>query len=90
MAFRTVVVQNRCKLEYSLNYLICRKGNDVTRIVIDEIKTLVIDSLQVSITSGLINELTNKNANLKNAIKVSVYANFLKKFFILHLLFRLP
>lgn len=64
MAFRTVVVQNRCKLEYSLNYLICRKGNDVTRIVIDEIKTLVIDSLQVSITSGLINELLKKKVKI--------------------------
>ena len=64
MAFRTVVVQNRCKLEFSINYLICRKGNDVTRIVIDEIKTLVIDSLQVSITSGLINELLKKKVKI--------------------------
>ena len=24
MAFRTIVIKNRCKLEYSLNYLVCR------------------------------------------------------------------
>lgn len=26
MAFRNIIIQDRCKLEYSLNYLICKKG----------------------------------------------------------------
>ena len=64
MAFRTLVIESRCKLEYSLNYLICRKGNEVNRVVIDEIKTLVIDSLQVSITTSLITELVKKKVKI--------------------------
>ena len=64
MAFRTVVIKNRCKLEYSMNYLICRKQDEEVRILLDEIKTLVIDSLQVSITSYLIFELADKNIKI--------------------------
>ncbi|MCR4661802.1 MAG: type II CRISPR-associated endonuclease Cas1 [Clostridia bacterium] len=64
MAFRTILIESRCKLEYSLNYMICRKGNEETRILIDEIRTIVIDSTQVSITSSLISEC------LQNKIKI--------------------
>ena len=41
MAFRTVIVKNRCKLEYSLNYLVCR-GDEEKRILLDEIEFLII------------------------------------------------
>lgn len=54
MAFRNLIVKDRCKLEYALNYLVCRKNNEETRILLDEIKLVVIDSLQVSITTSLI------------------------------------
>lgn len=64
MAFRTIVIESRCKLEYSLNYLIRRKGNEVNKVVIDEIKTLVINSLQVSITSSLLAELIKKKVKI--------------------------
>lgn len=61
MAFRTLIIKSRCKLEYSLNYLILKKENSVTRVLIDEIKTLVIDSNQVVLTSALISQcITNK------------------------------
>lgn len=60
MAFRTVIIENRCKLEYSLNYLVCRKDNEEKKILLDEIKTLVINSLQVSITTSLISMLMEK------------------------------
>lgn len=56
MAFRTIIIKSRCKLEYSLNYLILKKENSVTRVLIDEIKTLVIDSNQVVLTSALISQ----------------------------------
>ena len=64
MAFRTILIQNRCKLEYSLNYMICRKGNEEIKILIDEIKLLIIDSLQVSITTSLISELIKKKVKI--------------------------
>lgn len=60
MAFRNVIISNRCKLEYSLNYLICRKGNEDVKILLDEIKLLVINSTQVAITSSLICKLSEK------------------------------
>ena len=64
MAFRTVLIKNRCKLEYSLNYLICRQTNEVKRILLDEIKLIIIDSTQVSITSFLLAEILNKKIKL--------------------------
>ncbi len=64
MAFRTVMVSSRCKLEYSLNYLVYKNSETEKLILLDEIKTLVIDSLQVSITSSLLFEL------MKRKIKV--------------------
>lgn len=64
MAFRTVIVNDRCKLEYSLNYLVCRKENDVKRVLLDEIKILIINSTQVSITSSLIAEALEKKIKI--------------------------
>lgn len=60
MAFRNIIISNRCKLEYSLNYLVCRKTNEEYKILLDEIKTVVINSTQVSITSSLISKLSEK------------------------------
>lgn len=64
MSFRTILIESRCKLEYSLNHLIYRNGNVEKRILLSEIKTIIVDSLQVSITSNLLSEL------IKNKIKV--------------------
>lgn len=60
MSFRTVIISSRCKLEYSLNYLVYRNSECEKMIILDEIKTLVINSLQVSITSSLLFELMNR------------------------------
>ena len=43
-------------MEYSLNYLIIKKENDVTRVLMEEIKTLVIESNQCVLTSALISQ----------------------------------
>lgn len=64
MSFRTIIINNRCKLGYSLNYLVCRKENEESKVLIDEIKLLIINSTQVSITSSLISEL------IKNKVKI--------------------
>lgn len=63
MGFRTIVVKNRCKLEYSINYLVCRT-NEETRVLISEISTLVIASLEVSITTALLSNLVAKNITI--------------------------
>ena len=64
MAFRSIVIRDRCKLEYSLNYLVCRKGMEETRVLIDEIRLIVIESTQVSITTSLIAKLTENKVKI--------------------------
>ena len=60
MSYRTVVVKKRCKLEYSMNYLVHRDSEKETKINLDEINTIIIQSTQVSITSALLSELMEK------------------------------
>lgn len=60
MAFRNIIIDSRCKLDYSLNYLICKKENTITKVLLDEIKLIVISTTQVSITTSLICMLTEK------------------------------
>lgn len=64
MAFRTIVVRDQCKLEYSLNYLICRKGNEVKRVLLNEVKLIIIDTVQAVISTFLIAEI------IKHKIKI--------------------
>ncbi len=56
MSWRTVVITKRSKLELKLGSMVIRDEN-TTRIHISEIKTLIIDSTAVSITSSLLIEL---------------------------------
>lgn len=55
-SFRTIVIQNRCKLEYSLNYMVCR-GENETRVNVDEISLLIIQNPGVSMTAALLSRL---------------------------------
>lgn len=64
MAFRNIIIDSRCKLEYSMNYLICRKGLDEKKILLDEIKLIVINSTQCSITTTLISECLKKKIKI--------------------------
>lgn len=59
MSWRTVVVSNSAKLDYSMGYLVIRK-NDVVRIHLGEIYMLLIESTAVSLTAALLSELTKK------------------------------
>lgn len=56
MAFRTIVIKNRCKLEYSLNYLVYR-GESEKRILLSEISTLIIQNQGVAMTAALLSKL---------------------------------
>lgn len=64
MAFRTVIIKDRCKLEYSLNYLICRKLNEEKKVLLDEVKILMINSTQVSISTYLITKCIEKKIKI--------------------------
>ncbi len=59
MSWRIVVISNRCKLDYSMNYMVVR-GEETKRILLDEISLLMIENNAVSITGCLLSELVNK------------------------------
>lgn len=63
MGFRTVIVKNRAKLEFRLNYLVIR-GEAEKKIHISEINTLIIQSTAVSMTASLLNELIKSNVKV--------------------------
>lgn len=60
MSWRTVVISSRSKLDFKMNYMIIRKDFETTKIYIDEIYMLVIESTAVSLTAVLLNELIKK------------------------------
>lgn len=63
MSWRVVVISKRAKLELNLNYLVVR-GDEVTKVFLGEISTLLVESTAVSLTVALLSEL------LKRKIKV--------------------
>ena len=63
MGWRTVVVNKNCKLSYKNDYLIIR-SEDLKMIHLSEINTIIIENGMASITSYLINELSNKKIKL--------------------------
>lgn len=64
MAFRNVIIVSRCKLDYSLNYLVIHKGIDVKKILLDEIRVICLNTTQVSITTALISECLKKKIKI--------------------------
>ena len=63
MGWRTIVVNKNCKLSYKNDYLIIR-NEDLKMIHLSEINTIIIENGMASITSYLINELSNKKIKL--------------------------
>lgn len=63
MSWRTVVIANRCKLDYSQGCMVCR-GEETTRIHLSEIGTVMVETTAVSLTASLLCQL------VQNDIKV--------------------
>lgn len=59
MTWRTIVIYKRAKLDYKLGYMVVR-NEEVTKIHLGEISTVLIESTAVSITTSLLAELTQK------------------------------
>lgn len=59
MSWRVVVISHRAKLDYQLGYMVVR-SDEITKIHLGEIATLLIESTAVSITTSLLSELTKK------------------------------
>ena len=63
MSWRIVVISNRAKLEYKMNYLVVR-DIELHRIHLSEIHTLMIESTAVSLTAMLIAQLQERKINI--------------------------
>lgn len=59
MSWRIVVISKRAKLDYQLGYMVVR-NEEVTKIHLGEISTVLIESTAVSITNSLLAELTKR------------------------------
>ena len=64
MTWRTVVIRERAKLDYSLNFMTVRQETGVRKISLGEIYMVIVENTAVSLTAVLLNEL------IKNKIKV--------------------
>lgn len=63
MAFRTVVISTKGKLEYSLNYIIFR-NEEIKKILITEVSTLILQNTGISMTAVLISELIKRKIKI--------------------------
>lgn len=63
MTWRTVVIRERAKLDYSLNFMTVRQEAGVRKISLGEIYMVIVENMAVSLTAVLLNEL------VKNKIK---------------------
>ena len=59
MSWRIVVISKRAKLDYQLGYLVVR-NEEVTKIHLSEISTILIESTAATVTASLLAELTKK------------------------------
>ena len=60
MTWRTVIVRERAKLDYSLNFMTVRKEAETRKISLSEIYMVIVESTAVSLTAVLLNELVKK------------------------------
>ena len=59
MSWRTVVISRRAKLDYQMGYMVVR-GEEITKIHLGEISTVLIETTAVSVTVSLLSELSKK------------------------------
>ena len=59
MSWRIVVISNSAKLEYKMEYMIVRQS-EITKIHLSEISMLIVESTALSLTAGLLSELTKR------------------------------
>lgn len=63
MGWRTIIINNNCKLSYKNNYLIVRNEN-LMQIHLSEVNMIIVENCMASITSYLLNELAEKKIKI--------------------------
>lgn len=64
MSWRVVIISSCCKLDYKMGYMAVRSKDDVKKIYIDEIATVIVENTAVSITACLMNELVKRKIKI--------------------------
>ena len=59
MSWRIIVISKRAKLDLQLGYMVVR-SEEITKIVLSEISTILIESTEVSLTTSLLAELSKR------------------------------
>ena len=59
MSWRVVVISQRCKLDYSMNYMVVR-GEETKRVLLDEMAVLILENNAISMTGYLLSELIER------------------------------
>lgn len=63
MSWRTIVITKRAKLDLQLGYMVVR-SDDITKIALNEIAILLIESTSISLTTSLLAELTKRKVKV--------------------------
>lgn len=67
MSWRVIVISTRAKLDLQLGYMVVR-GERTTKVHLDEISVLLIETTEVSITAALLAEMTDRKIKVIFAI----------------------
>ena len=59
MSWRVVVITSRCKLDYSMNYMVVR-GEETKRVLLDEVAIVILENNAVSMTGCLLSAFIEK------------------------------
>lgn len=59
MSWRVIVISTRAKLDLQLGYMVVR-GERTTKVHLDEISVLLIETTQVSLTAALLAEMMDR------------------------------
>ena len=59
MSWRIVVISKRAKLDLQLGQMVVR-SDEITKVILSEISTIIIESTAVSLTTSLIAELAKR------------------------------
>ena len=64
MSFRTVVITRQSKISYKNRFMVVKNESEEKLIHLSEIDTIIVDSMNVSISAYLLKELSDNKTNI--------------------------
>lgn len=64
MSFKTILITQHCKCSFKNGYLCVRVDEGTSKFFLDDVDTIIIDTLQATITSHLLMEIALKKINI--------------------------